>query len=53
MQILAFMNASISASGLMFAAFSRLDSSVSISDNIRGKKVSMVSIQSNYDAENQ
>jgi hypothetical protein len=29
------MNASISASGLILAAFSRLDSSVSISNNIK------------------
>jgi len=42
--ILAFMNASISASGLIFAAFSRLDSSVSISNNIRGKRQNLISI---------
>lgn len=32
--IFTFINASISASGLIFAAFSRLDSSVSISNDI-------------------
>jgi hypothetical protein len=42
--LLAFMNASISASGLILAAFSRLDSSVSISNSIKGKKQNLMSI---------
>ena len=42
--ILTFTNASILASGLIFAAFSLLDSSVSISNNIKGKKQNMISI---------
>jgi hypothetical protein len=38
------MNASIAASGLILAAFSRLDSSVSISNNIKGKEQNLISI---------
>jgi energy-converting hydrogenase Eha subunit G len=36
--IFTFINASISASGLIFAAFSRLDSSVSISEKKNNRK---------------